>query len=303
MRKYDHLERWGHTEVDGIEVGECLIFPKIDGTNARVWLHEPGRLGFGSRNRELSSLDDDNQGFREWGEANAGPLLASLDAMGGRKILYGEWLVPHTIRTYRPDAWRRFYVFDVWDADAERYLHFDAYSSILDNAGVDVVGPLATIRNPTAEQVYSMLEANSYLMKDGAGAGEGLVIKNYDWTNRFGRQPWAKVVRTGFKENNKKLFGAPKMGEAFQVEVAIAEEFCTPSLVAKERAKIEADLPDEPGASRRLIPQLLGTVFYCVVQEELWLAIKKHKSPTIDFRKLRKHVEGQVKVHARDLFA
>ena len=27
--------------------------------------------------------------------------------------LFGEWLIPHRLRTYRDDAWKRFYVFDV----------------------------------------------------------------------------------------------------------------------------------------------------------------------------------------------
>lgn len=27
--KYQHLERYGNTEVEGIEVGTCYVFPKI----------------------------------------------------------------------------------------------------------------------------------------------------------------------------------------------------------------------------------------------------------------------------------
>ena len=36
--KYQHLERLGTTEVEGIEVGEVYVFPKLDGTNASVWV-------------------------------------------------------------------------------------------------------------------------------------------------------------------------------------------------------------------------------------------------------------------------
>ncbi len=28
--KYQHLERFGSTEVEQIEFGECFVFPKID---------------------------------------------------------------------------------------------------------------------------------------------------------------------------------------------------------------------------------------------------------------------------------
>ena len=58
--KYQHVERFGTTETNGIEMGMCYIFPKIDGTNSQLWF-EAGYLHAGSRNRELS-LDNDNAG-------------------------------------------------------------------------------------------------------------------------------------------------------------------------------------------------------------------------------------------------
>jgi len=62
FRKYQHVERFGTTEVEGIEFGICYVFPKIDGTNASVWLGDDGEIHAGSRNRELS-LEKDNAGF------------------------------------------------------------------------------------------------------------------------------------------------------------------------------------------------------------------------------------------------
>ena len=64
FKKYQHLERFGTTEVAQIELGECFIFPKIDGTNASVWISN-GELQAGSRTRKLS-LESDNAGFYEW---------------------------------------------------------------------------------------------------------------------------------------------------------------------------------------------------------------------------------------------
>ena len=61
FQKYQHIERFGTDEVDGIELGECYVFPKIDGTNSSVWL-EDGQIKAGSRNRELT-LENDNAGF------------------------------------------------------------------------------------------------------------------------------------------------------------------------------------------------------------------------------------------------
>jgi hypothetical protein len=33
FRKYQHIERFGTTEVKNIELGKVYVFPKIDGTN------------------------------------------------------------------------------------------------------------------------------------------------------------------------------------------------------------------------------------------------------------------------------
>jgi hypothetical protein len=60
-KKYQHIEKLGTHEVEGILNGEVHLTYKIDGTNSCVYLKND-ELAFGSRNRELS-LDQDNQGF------------------------------------------------------------------------------------------------------------------------------------------------------------------------------------------------------------------------------------------------
>ena len=37
FQQYMHIERYGNDEVQGIDIGELTIFPKLDGTNASVW--------------------------------------------------------------------------------------------------------------------------------------------------------------------------------------------------------------------------------------------------------------------------
>ena len=64
FKKYMHVERFGTDEVEGIEYGQCYIFPKIDGTNGQTYMKE-NKLMAGSRNRGLS-LDNDNQGFYDY---------------------------------------------------------------------------------------------------------------------------------------------------------------------------------------------------------------------------------------------
>ena len=81
-----HLERYGSDEVQGIELGECYIFPKIDGTNGSLWW-DGVNIKAGSRNRELE-LDNDNAGFYNWADKDGRVLDFFINNPGVR--LYGE---------------------------------------------------------------------------------------------------------------------------------------------------------------------------------------------------------------------
>ena len=52
------------------------------------------------------------------------------------------------------------------------------------------------------------MEKNVFLIEDGKGAGEGIVIKNYDFRNRYNRNTFAKIVTSEFKEKHAKEMGA-----------------------------------------------------------------------------------------------
>lgn len=291
--KYQHIERFGTAETSRIELGECWIFPKVDGTNASVWM-EDGALHAGSRNRELS-LDNDNAGFMAWASRNLN-ILECLSEHPNLRI-FGEWLVPHSLKTYRSDAWRRFYVFDVMDGDS--YVPYTEYQPILEAHGVDYIPPICRIVNADYEQLVEQLAKNVFLIEDGKGSGEGIVIKRYDYRNKYGRQTWAKIVTSEFKEKHAKEMGAPLLAEKPILEIAIADEFVTDALVEKELAKIVLDVGECPS---KLIPRLLDTVFYSIVREDAWEIVKRHKFPTIDFKRLRSFSIMRVKALRPDIF-
>ena len=342
FRKYDHVERYGHQEVDGLTIGQVHVFPKLDGSNGSVWLGRDSRaescIQAGSRTRVLGTPKDhegdearDNNGFFAWAVENAMSWRGILEERPW--VVYGEWMVPHTLKTYRQEVWRDFWVFDVWDRETGRYVPFDDYAPVIRAAGFRVVDPLCVFDGPSEEQLRGEVERNTYLIEDGAGLGEGIVLKNYEWRNQYGRQPWAKIVRNEFKEDNRRAFGTTEKHGEFQVEAAIAEKYVTAALVAKVRANIVCDLIDEHGepavdadlGSRwlspsdptlvttiqrqieekyrsKMIPRLLETVFYELVREETWSAVKEHRLPTIDYRKLKAHAVHWTKKYAGDLF-
>lgn len=306
FKKYQHLERFSTSEVLNIEIGTVYVFPKIDGTNASVWLDDNRDLACGSRTRTLSR-EADNAGFLAWAEQQNN-LIAYLKANPTHR-LYGEWLVPHSLKTYRADAWRRFYVFDVAvdkaadevrheSDDTVRYLPYDTYKPLLEAHGLDYINPIKVIKNGSYESFIHELNQNCFLIEDGKGCGEGVVLKNYDFRNKFGRQTWAKIVTSEFKEKHAKEMGAPIHAERKMVEEAIAGEYVTAALVEKVYAKID----NESGFTSRQIPQLLFTTYYDVVREDCWNFVKANKNPTINFGALQHFVFARVKVLKPELF-
>jgi hypothetical protein len=318
FRKYDHLEKLEHPECRDIDIGNVYVFPKIDGTNASVWATD-GHVFSASRTRVLDHQNErDNAGFDAWvkSEHPVATALRELCLANPQLIFYGEWLVPHSLRTYREEAWRRFYVFDVYSREQQRYLSFDEYQPLCD--GIDYVMPLCILENPSKNQILNWTEKNTYLIDEGKGVGEGVVLKNYQWRNAHGRQPWAKLVRNEFKEANARIFGIPTVKGESQVEAEIVHEFASATWVRKEFAKVvtavatDLNAPldvkdgtyDEFVATNRgkIIPRTLGTLFHVFVEEFMWSACKKHKNPTIDFSKLNKLLTIRTKAVLTELF-
>jgi len=302
--KYQHIEKFGTEEVENIELGETYVFPKIDGTNASLWMDE-GVLYAGSRNRQLS-LESDNAGFFAW--ASEQESIKNYFSENPSHRLFGEWLVPHTISTYRKDAWRKFYVFDVAIEKTEseilhsgddklKYLPYSAYQPLCEKFKLDYINPICKLRNGDYEKFINLLANNVFLIEDGKGQGEGIVIKNYDFRNKYNRQTWAKIITSEFKEMHYKTMGAPEMEGGNLIEEQIVEKYCTESLIEKEYSKIALD-----GWSSKKIPQLLNTVYYSLIKEESWEFVKEFKNPKIDFKRIQFFVFSKVKKIKSELF-
>jgi hypothetical protein len=279
FKKYQHVERFGRPEVEGIDKGYCLVFPKLDGTNASIWWDDGIKAG--SRNRELS-INNDNRGFYK--HATTDERYVNFFKHYPSLRLYGEWLVPHSLKTYKSDAWNKFYVFDVMEND--HHLSYGYYINMLIRFGIDFVPIIDIIENGTENEFKEMMEFNIFLMKEGE-IGEGIVIKNYEFVNKFGRTTWAKMVKSEFKQRKKQK--VIKEG----LESDIADKYVTKTLVDKERAKIYTS---------PIQPRLLSTIYYCILVEELAYIVKKYKNPTINFKTLQQCVNAKVKEHAKDLF-
>ena len=299
FKKYQHLERFGNDEVEGIELGKLYIFPKLDGTNAQVWLDDEGNIKAGSRNRELT-LERDNAGFYKFVLENEN-IKKYLEKHPTHR-LYGEFLVPHSLKTYREDAWRRFYIFDVCldkeDGSVE-YIPYDIYKPLVEEFGLDYIPPIVTMTNGSYEYFIRTLDNNTFMIQDGKGVGEGIVIKNYDYYNKYKRQIWAKIVTNEFKEIHKREMGVNNIKTEKVIEQEIVDDYCTEAFIEKEYSKI---LNETGEWDNRKIPMLLGRVFSELVKEETWNIIKKYKNPTINYKTLNALVINKIKTVKSDIF-
>lgn len=297
FERYPSLKRFGTVEVSGIEDGNVYIFPKLDGTNASIWLDEVGEVQAGSRNRHLDeSSERDNAGFCKW--ARAQEHIIKFLSQNPELRLFGEWLVPHSIKDYRDETWKNFYVFDVFDMATEKFVHYDEYCLLLDQYGITYIPCYWKANAVTVDKLLHLLPQNTYLMKDGAGAGEGLVIKNYDYINQFGRATWAKIVSNEFKEKNAREFGTEQKSVNITAEEKIIDNYFTEAFIEKEYSKI---VLNEPWSSRR-IPELLGRMWHEFIDEESVNFVKTLKNPTINFKVLNNLATQKIKKVKSDLF-
>lgn len=294
FKRYMHIERLGSDEVDGLLVGTVIVQPKIDGTNVSAW-EEDGYIRIASRN-QLITPENEHMGFNDWAHSTTGKLLLTrLWREHPTWRLYGEWLTPHSLKTYRDEAWRRFYVFDVLDDATDRFVPYTEYQPVLEQAGFDYIPIMATVANANEDTLRALLERNTFLIRDGAGVGEGIVLKRYDFVNRYGRTVWAKIVRNEFKEKNLAAFGAPDV-VCIPDEVRFVQAYVTRPRVEKAIAAMQ------PWTSRR-IPELFGRVYHELVTTELWDFLKTRKNKAkLDFSDLHHHMIAQIKAVYPELF-
>lgn len=294
FRKYMHVERFGNDEVQGIELGDCYVFPKLDGTNASIWWDCGVQAG--SRNRQLT-LNNDNAGF--FNHIIESDEIFKVLSDYQHINIYGEWLVPHSLKTYREDAWKKFYIIDIFDNEQGVYMHYDEYSTMLECYNLEYLRPLCILKNATYDNLIVELENNKFLIEDGKGSGEGIVLKNYAYQNKYGRTTWAKLITNSFKEKHVKEMGCSIKNLSRMVEQEICDKYVTKHLIDKVYAKIVNEME---GWSSKYIPRLLQTVYYDLVNEECWNFVKTMKNPTVNFKTLHSLVVLKIKEVRSELF-
>lgn len=299
FKSFLHVERWDKTDVDGILNGRCWITAKLDGTNASVWADGDGRMHYGSRNREITTLKD-NAGFASWMQMNA-PLQNSLINFckaHTNYIVYGEWGVGKVgaIKKYQ-GAVNRLWIFDIFDRDAQRYLTWFEIKDALKEFNLDenTVELLAVVENPTIEYIIEIANKNQFLLEGTDTIGEGVVIRNFDFINQYGHYAIAKYVREDFLPEKPQKIVVP--GE---VEQEFFDKYLTVAELEKAKAKTALACGAEFDISNidnKFIGMFMNLVWKDLIEENIVDFLKKKKNPTIDFKVLNSVCKQQCRTY------
>lgn len=276
FRAYPKIHRLGKEETDGLLDQEVTIQEKIDGANISIWWDEEDNIvRVGSRTRELP-LEESFNGFQEAVRAN--PVLLRFLEKNQHLRLFGEWLVKHTI-TYPDEAYKKIYLFDIYNERAGEYLPQDKVEARAKILGLEY--PQVFAKNVLANpETISEFVGKSFV----AANGEGVVIKNIDFHNKFGDVVYAKVVHEKFKESNAIVFGGNnKHSEAYN-EMYIINKYATLGRVQKIMQKLQN--VTEERLDMKHIPQVAGSCYHDMVTEEIWDIQKKIH--VVDFQRLQR---------------
>ncbi|WP_137743376.1 RNA ligase family protein [Robertmurraya siralis] len=192
MKKYQDIVRHGksgtHLTIEGNPY--IVIQEKLDGANAS-FKFENGELKCFSRNTELNK-DNTLRGFTVW----ANQHFMSHEGLAENYIFFGEWLVRHKL-SYGENE-NQFYLFDIYDLVEDEYLPYSKVANAAEELGLNLVPVFYE------GEFQSLEHIQSFVGKSKLGEiGEGVVVKNTDFKNKYGNQQFTKFVSDSFAEMAK----------------------------------------------------------------------------------------------------
>lgn len=284
--KYMHIERYeeNNPEIDGILNGLVYVFPKLDGSNHCIWFdNDKKTIRCASRNQIITKDYDATKFINTYYIPNQ-HKIDNMILENQNLVFYGEFMRPHVVKDYDDDVWDEWYIFDVYDRENNQWMDYETYASLINKYGLRVVTPMDKYNDPPIDLIHECVENNHYLISNG-NIGEGVVIKNYNFVNKYGRTTWAKMVRNDYKikakQTPKERGEAPPSVEDIIVDNNLSREF-----IEKEYYKF---IENAGAWNDRMIPDFIAYVWH-----EWWVDysfdIIANSKDIINPKELRKRV-------------
>jgi len=284
FRKYEKIHRLGKEETDGILDGPVHVQEKIDGANLQIWMGDDGRIHVGSRNNDVTDRDDGFNGAVFYVQNHDGIKKFFQDFPTWR--LYGEWLVKHTIQ-YKETAYGKFYLFDIWEDDNNRFMQTNLVNDIGLGFGIEIPHYYGMMI------VTNINQLNSLVGKSMLGdKGEGVVIKRPGFVNKFGDHAYAKLVAQEFMEDNAVVFGGNNKFSDTYRELWAVNKYMTLARVQKICNKLNSEINER--LDMKHVPRVMEMAYHDMFTEEMW-EIAGKASATFDFNAFKRLAYKKVK--------
>lgn len=198
IKKYTDIIRYGKQETeDVLKKGDYItITEKMDGANASFRIDETNPLGVScySRNKPLNA-ENTLGGFYNWVIDNIVPIK---DKLNPNYIYYGEWMNPHKVK-YKEEIYKEFYMFSIWDS--YKYLHDDIVKFESKRLNIKTVDYFYEGEFISLEHLMSFVGKSNLTLEPNTG--EGIVIKNVSYFDKYCKQCFVKLVSDKFTEVKK----------------------------------------------------------------------------------------------------
>lgn len=194
QKKYHKIIRYGHKSTqDVLNKGDYIIIQeKIDGANASFAVIN-GELKCWSRNRELNESNT-LEGFYGWVQQNV-QVQKLLEGV----VYFGEWTAQHKV-SYE-GYMKQFFLYDIYNLHLEEYVSFSMVRDEAKRLGLQLIPVFFEGEFESFEQLMSYVGRTDLGGKlKGKPTGEGIVVKNVNYRDEFGKQVFVKLVIDGFRE-------------------------------------------------------------------------------------------------------
>lgn len=267
IKKYTDVTRYGKSNTNGvIQEGDYItITEKIDGANASFCIDETNDLGVScySRNTPLSE-ENRLRGFYDW---VINKIVSQKQKLNPNYRYFGEYLVPHKV-IYKPEYYNNFYLFSIWDEENQKYLSDEIVKSEAVKLGIETVTYFYEGQYISFEHLMSFVGKSDKTLEPDTG--EGVVVKNVDYFDKYGNQVFVKLVSEKFAEVQKQKL--PKNPNVNVGEIQLVRSVLTTARIDKLIYKlVDEGLLKEDYAIEDMgtILKLLGTrVFEDITKEE-----------------------------------
>lgn len=267
----------------GFEPGDFIqITEKWDGSNGSVGYDKDSDSLVAFSRKQTLSYDNGLNGFWEYAQN----LNKDIFANHPNYRVFGEWGNKNKI-LYNTDTYKKWYVYDIYDTEAEKWLPQTEVKKFVDEAGLIYIHVLYEGPFISWEHCRSFMNSPAY-----GDRQEGVVVKNQTKLNDpNSRRPfYIKIVNDDFKESMKVRVVDPALVKARNEASELAASIVTKNRVEKMLYKLRDEQlipekvgPQDMGALAKVLPK---RIFEDCLKEEIEVVNKVNEFEGANFGKI-----------------